>query len=100
MPGARPRPPPAPRSTMVGRRTSGRSPARSVSREGPLLAGIRVTVLPGRSSLLFSELAAGVAGCTTGVGAAATGRGTQTSASFTLDVARGAWLERAAGLEE
>jgi hypothetical protein len=68
------------------------SSARSEPAEGPLLAGITVTVFPGRSSRSLAGVAGVLLGWATGWGAARTGAepapsaatGAQTAASFTL----------------
>jgi hypothetical protein len=90
IPGPRPRPRqvPPPPATIVRPRVAGRSSVPSEPAEGPLLAGISVTVFPGRSSRSLRGVAAAVAGWATGSGSAMTGvtragaeRGVATAAS-------------------
>jgi hypothetical protein len=92
IPGPRPRPRqvPPPPATMVRPRAGGGSSAVSGPVEGPVLAGITVTVFPGRSSRsLFGEApSSGVGevltGWATGWGGTGRGGGVHRSASFTL----------------
>jgi hypothetical protein len=102
IPGPRPRPRhvPPPCATMVRPRAAGRSSVRSEPVEGPLLAGITVTVFPGRSSRPLSGVDAVLAGWAVGSGAARTGAGAAV-ASITLGsrLERGAGARRAANCE-
>jgi hypothetical protein len=105
MPGPRPRhppppiplpsPPPIPLPPVP--RIAGRSPGASGVVEGPLLAGITVTVLPGRSSRSSIASGAAWAGSVTGRGTASVGAAV---ADRTAVMTLGAWgLWRRAGAE-
>lgn len=104
IPGPRPRPRhvPPPRATIVRPRAAGSSSVRSEPVEGPLLAGIAVTVFPGRSSRSLAGVGAVLAGWATG-SPARTGAGTAAAARRSLgsrELERGAGAGRAADGEE
>ena len=87
IPGPRPRPrhPPPPCATLVRPRVAGSSSVPSEPVEGVLLAGITVTVLPGRSSRSLAEVAGVLTGWATGSGTVRTGWGSVTAASRTTN---------------
>jgi hypothetical protein len=69
---------------MVWPRAAGSSSVLSVPAEGPVLTGITVTVVPGRSSRSLAGVASVLAGWTIGWGAAGAAVEDQTAASRTL----------------